>query len=124
MKLYLSGPMTGMPQYNYPLFHDVADKLRAEGYEVYSPAEIDGGEQVLEGGDVQPWKYYMTKAIEMQMKCDAWAGLPGWWRSKGAKREFDLAVDLEHELHLVRIIPQSEGVFANLGQFYELEALQ
>lgn len=38
-KIYLSGPMTGLPEHNCPRFHEVAAKLRSEGHDVYNPAE-------------------------------------------------------------------------------------
>ena len=31
MLLYLAGPMTGRPEYNYPAFHAVARHLRSMG---------------------------------------------------------------------------------------------
>ena len=40
MKMYLSGPMTGMAENNFPAFHDAAAKLRAGGHEVVNPAEL------------------------------------------------------------------------------------
>jgi hypothetical protein len=122
--IYLSGPMTGLPDFNYPLFHGVAEHFRSEGLTILSPAEVDGGEQVVAheshcAGNstpeactciagakaAKPWQYYMTKAITMQMQANAWAGLPGWFNSRGAKREFDLAVDLRHALYLVKFMP-------------------
>lgn len=41
MKVYLSGPMSGYDYYNFPMFDYAADLLRAEGHEVFSPADND-----------------------------------------------------------------------------------
>ena len=40
-RLYLAGPMTGLPELNFPAFHAEAARLRALGYEVVNPAEIN-----------------------------------------------------------------------------------
>lgn len=38
-RVYVAGPMTGIPDFNYPAFNAVADQLRAQGYEVENPAD-------------------------------------------------------------------------------------
>lgn len=38
---YLGGPMTGIPRHNFPRFDEVAAKLRGQGYNIVSPAELD-----------------------------------------------------------------------------------
>lgn len=117
MKYYISGPMTGIDNFNYPAFQAAADYLTECGFDYASPHELsqqgshaqtcfsatgaEGVKCTCGVGDVQPWKFYMTKALILQLDCDAWVGLPGWTRSKGAKREFDIAVDLEHDLYLL-----------------------
>ena len=40
-KIYIAGPMTGLPELNFPAFHAEAARLRAFGYEVINPAEIN-----------------------------------------------------------------------------------
>ncbi len=40
MKVYLSGPMRGHPNLNFPAFHKYAKKLRKKGHVVISPAEM------------------------------------------------------------------------------------
>lgn len=123
MKYYISGPMTGLPDFNFPAFQAASDFLTAQGFEVASPHTLSqqGSHAVncnasggMEGADcscgvgaVKPWKFYMTKALILQLDCEAWVGLPGWTRSKGAKREFDIAVDLEHKLFILR---RTEGL--------------
>ena len=40
MIVYLSGPMSGLPDYNYPAFQEVADRLTRNGIRVVSPTQI------------------------------------------------------------------------------------
>lgn len=39
--LYVAGPMTGIPHFNFPLFDAVSAALRGQGYTIISPAETD-----------------------------------------------------------------------------------
>lgn len=39
--LYVAGPMTGIPHFNFPLFDAVSASLRADGFTIISPAETD-----------------------------------------------------------------------------------
>lgn len=37
-KIYIAGPMTGLPEFNRPNFHLMATRLEKEGYSVLNPA--------------------------------------------------------------------------------------
>lgn len=92
-KLYLAGPMSGLPDFNFPAFHAEAARLRALGYEVCNPAE----NPEPPGGS---WEGYMRLAIAQLVTCDTIALLPGWEHSRGAGIEKKLA----HELGMVGIL--------------------
>jgi hypothetical protein len=40
-KVYIAGPMRGIPEYNFPAFLEAAKFLRGMGYHVFCPAELD-----------------------------------------------------------------------------------
>lgn len=96
-KFYLTGPMTGLPQFNFPLFHAAAAALRAAGHEVVSPAEMDkdaGIEEFVmaspDGMDMTPEQYWrlLSRDVEIvALQCDGLVFLPDWWKSRGAKLE-------------------------------------
>lgn len=93
--LYLSGPMTGLPDSNYPAFHSAARMLRRRGYEVRNPAE-----NTLPG---EPrWVDYMRLSIGQLMTADAVALLPGSEKSDGAGIETRLAIRLGMEVRAFR----------------------
>lgn len=86
VKVYLAGPMTGLPDDNLPAFHEGAARLRALGYEVVSPAETDGEPQ-----SSRTWADWMRRDIALLLVCDGVACLPGWEASRGATLETDIA---------------------------------
>lgn len=92
-RLYLAGPMTGLPDYNRPAFNAMAAQLRAAGYFVVNPAENG-----LPADSA--WIDHMRRDIELMMvnQCDGLALLPSWGVSKGANIEFELARALGFEL--------------------------
>lgn len=85
--LYISGPMSGLPDLNFPAFHEAARLLRAAGYTVTNPAELD--EQ--DAGKTLTWEQYMRRDIKALMDCDGVALLPGWTESRGANLETEIA---------------------------------
>ncbi len=90
MKVYLSGPMTGLADYNYPAFNAVAQRLRGLGYHVINPAENFGGRPDHPGGR----SAYMRLDIGHVLDVDAVAVLPGWEKSRGARLEVAVALEL------------------------------
>lgn len=99
--LYVAGPMTGYPEFNYPHFMDVEDKLLAQGFTVLNPARADEYHKSLMPncedcivGRKHTWEWYMRQTIAMMLRADGVALLRGWQQSRGAKVEHGLAVTL------------------------------
>lgn len=86
-KLYISGPMTGIPDLNRSAFNAEAAWYRALGHEVVNPAEVELGEGAA-------WLDYMRVDIKLMMDCDRIHMLPGWQASRGAMVEYNLALAL------------------------------
>lgn len=87
--IYLCGPVSGLPENNYPAFNAAAQKLRSEDFNVLNPAEIQSEKED------QPWSYYMRLCLEMVCRADLLMVLPGWQSSRGAKLEVYVAQQLE-----------------------------
>lgn len=87
-RVYLSGPMKGYDQSNYPLFNRVAGELRAMGHEVYNPAEFphDGPRETF-----PLRKAFAAYAKFICEEADTIVLLPGWEKSLGASAELALA---------------------------------
>jgi nucleoside 2-deoxyribosyltransferase len=94
VSVYLAGPMTGLPQYNFPAFLGAATTLRRAGYEVWSPAEhdLDRGFDMDDPDAAQPLVEYMKVDLPQVMAADAVVVLPGWENSTGARLEVHTAV--------------------------------
>lgn len=88
MKIYISGPMSGYADHNFPAFYDAERKLQSLGFETLTPA---GFKQ----SNPESWVSCMKLDIVELMKADAVLALPGYERSKGAKIEIGIARDLE-----------------------------
>lgn len=92
--IYISGPMTNIDKFNYPLFERVHRTLmnQADGYIIFSPHNVDAGDHVTnEGAIPKPYGYYFRKAVRMLMMCDTIVMLHGWEGSKGATCELNIA---------------------------------
>lgn len=86
-RVYIAGPMTGLPEFNFPAFHAMAAAMRAEGWHVENPAEhghVEGAE----------WADYLRFDIGQLSTCEAMMLLPGWSRSRGARLEVHIAKEI------------------------------
>lgn len=82
--IYISGPMTGMPDLNYPAFNAEAARLRALGYAVVNPVEINPDGHT-------PWHECLRKDLKALCDCDTLVLLPGWEKSSGSHLELHVA---------------------------------
>lgn len=83
-RIYLSGPMTGMPQHNFPAFNAEAARLRALGYDVVNPVDINPDPGT-------PWHDCLRNDLKELLTCDTLALLDGWMISQGAHLELHVA---------------------------------
>ena len=68
MVIYISGPMTGIPEFNYPAFIEAKTLLEKEGFSVLSPHEAPKSET---------WEGYMRHDLKLVCDSDAICLLPG-----------------------------------------------
>lgn len=88
-RIYIAGPMSGLPEFNHPAFQAAAAQLRGAGYIVTNPAENG-----LPTDDT-PWVDHMRRDITLMMaRSNAVATLPGIGQSRGAMVEIRLAKGL------------------------------
>lgn len=83
--VYLSGPMTGLPDYNFPNFNRFAYSLRGRGFVVINPAETAGGVDHLDR------EWYFRMDLSAIAESEAVFVMPGWKDSEGAKTEVAVA---------------------------------
>jgi hypothetical protein len=87
--LYIAGPMTDVPAFNYPAFEAASAYLESIGYAVRSPHR-DG---LPIDGDT-PYETYLRDDLKLMLGCDGIVLLPGWTQSKGAKGELAVALQV------------------------------
>lgn len=94
-RIYLAGPMTGLPDYNFPAFMKAAAYLRSQGAIVFNPAENDllryGADFLQHAERFDPRKTFGDDTRWICEYADAIALLPGWENSTGVKAELALA---------------------------------
>ncbi len=86
-RVYVAGPMTGLPEFNFPAFNAVAEQLSARGMHVENPAQhghVDGAS----------WADYLRYDLSRLVTCSVIHLLPGWSQSRGATLELYVAFTL------------------------------
>lgn len=116
-KIYIAGPMSGYPNFNFPAFFAAEEKLRAEGWEVFNPAakdmeddpsivdnpDGDAQKAIAQGFDFRAaFKWDTDKVIEG----DGIYMLRGWEQSPGARGEHAVAVAMKKHYPEYEIIYQ------------------
>jgi hypothetical protein len=97
-RVYVAGPMTGIPAFNFPAFDAAAAALRAQGFDVVSPAELDDevdsamARASVDGhiGSVaKTWGDFLARDVKLLADdgITAIVVLPGWEKSRGARLE-------------------------------------
>lgn len=99
-RYYIAGPMTGLPEYNYPAFEEAARRLRRRGLDVVSPHELTI-ESDEERGSKQ-WHEYMVTGITGLLTCTDIVMLRDWPMSRGAVLEWEIARGLGMAVYLYR----------------------
>ena len=110
MRIYVAGPMRGLPNFNSSSFHEAAAKLRAQGHFVFDPAahdeEVFGKIRSPKGSEVGLARKAGMTTMELRRevfatdtrwiceKAEAIYMLPGWQNSKGATAERALGIAL------------------------------
>ena len=92
MRIYIGGPMRGLPDLNFPAFHEAAAMLRAEGHHVFNPAESDFDKAKEDVTIREALKVDLLWILE---HAECVALLPGWRHSLGATAELALANALD-----------------------------
>ena len=90
--IYIAGPMTGYPEYNFPAFDQARNDLERD-WNVISPADMDReiGFEVTHEVTPEFLRDAMRRDIDAIMHVDALYALAGWENSKGASAEVALA---------------------------------
>ena len=111
--VYLAGPMSGKPFFNFPAFFAYEEWLRDQGYDVWSPARNDivkygpfyrecpnGSAEELARCNPRPaYRDVLRDDLNFLLDTDCIVALmPGWENSKGARVEFHLAHCLNLEI--------------------------
>ena len=112
-RVYLAGPMSGYPEFNFPAFMAKAAELRGRGWEVFNPAEKDmerhgtdiskgnGSGSVEQAAKEHGFSLNVALREDLSWICDhadAIYMMKGWERSSGARTEWTLACCLRLEI--------------------------
>jgi hypothetical protein len=89
---YLCGPMTNLPEHNFPAFYEAASRLRHNGFKVVNPAELN------------PERPHRALAFKRDfkelLKCTSIILLPGFPYSNGAMKEIMVAAEFGYDVYL------------------------
>ena len=113
MRIYIAGPMTGYPEFNFPAFFKAEYTLARQGWEVANPAKKDA-EKDLAGFATGDAKEAVAKGFDFReaflwdvskvIEGDAIYMLRGWHNSTGACAEHAVAIAMKRHYPDYQII--------------------
>jgi hypothetical protein len=98
-RIYLAGPMTGIPQFNFPAFDKAEADLLARGYDVVPPFDLHdpqirplclaSKDGAVDSVPHTTWGYALARDVEIiaDEGIEAIVCMKGWERSRGARLE-------------------------------------
>lgn len=101
-RLYITGPMTGYKELNYPAFERAVKELRTAGYRVTSPHEINKKIYEKKKYGKKYERAVREDVIQMLDRTTHLATLLGWKRSRGSGRETRIAREFFMPIHTVK----------------------
>lgn len=115
--IYISGKMTNMPEFNYPAFFEMEDYIRknwpyvqTRPVIIFNPARIDQEHNLDPNNRTNSREWYLTRALEMLLKCNTIIMLDGWEESAGARLEYDIARELKMVILDQRLKPYKTDI--------------
>lgn len=136
MNVYVSGPMSNLPNFNFGSFDEASAQLRNVGHSVFSPADHDR-EQIVRiyGADARPedfpgfaagditgyfdavsdgGKFTLDNMLRSDLDyitndCNMFVCLPGWEKSTGGRYERAVAEALNIPIYLATKVVVNAG---------------
>jgi hypothetical protein len=120
VRVYVAGPMSGMPEHNFPAFRVAAEDLRERGHEVISPVEMDEADGF--DGQTEPdtdpgssrWAEFLARDLKVVVDVDAVVVIEGWERSRGAALEVHVARELGKPIYRLPALPRIGSEYRDL----------
>ena len=109
--IFISGPMTGLQNYNFDKFNEVGARLEKAGYKVVNPVDICKKykkEEVVKRTEVFNAMIAEQQKAERE-QCDAILLLDGWECSLGVRLELQTAIELKFRIFLEKDLPELCG---------------
>jgi hypothetical protein len=113
--IYVAGPMSGLPNFNFPAFFTAAERLEKDGWTVYNPAAKEeertysnkayaAGDQVMAANEGFNFRECYFWDVEKVINSNAIYMLPNWEQSAGARGEHAVAVAMKKHYPEYQII--------------------
>lgn len=102
MRVYISGPMTGLENHNEKAFRDAERELSRFGHEAINPHEVC---RFMHKDS--KWTDYLREDLKAMLDCEAVVYLDGWESSHGAMLEINTAQRVGMKIYSIHYFLES-----------------